>query len=59
MENRFECFYDVDGCDSINDKGIGDGGVNNNVDHDTRKDGGSKDDVDFEVDDGFYANLLC
>ena len=53
--SKFDCVDDVDGCDSSNDDGVRDGGVNINVDGDAGKDGGSKDDIDFEVDEGEFV----
>ena len=35
--SKFDCVDDVDGCDSFNDNGVGDGSVNINVDGDADK----------------------
>ena len=54
--SKFDCVDDVYACDSINDDGVGEGSFNINVDGDAGKDGGNKNDIGFEVDDGEF---LC
>ena len=50
-ERKFDC-GDVDGYDRNIDNNVDDGGVNINADDDAKNGDDSKDDIDFEDDDG-------
>ena len=50
-ERKFDC-GDVDGYDGNIDNNVDDGGVNINADDDAKNGDDSKDDIDFEDDDG-------